>query len=307
LGLAIVKRTADLLKLRIGLHSTPGTRVGLFGLAAAGTRTQIMTAQTMPEQNANGATKAILVIDDDADVLDSMRLLLSSWGHRVVAVASLEQALHALQNLPNATGVPPFDLILSDFRLAENVSGVDVVRAVRQACGYDIPAVVITGDTSVDSINSITGAQLEGLLESRDEYTAERVFWVPPEARWQNLQNQAARPDIATLIDDAILAVERDNPNLKGKLPRDYARRGIAPEKMKGLIDLIANIGFVMVVHPSVPAKTVQEFVQLARSHSRPLNMSSGSSMVELIGEQFKTTTGTKNIVSAAYKAPARS
>jgi type I restriction enzyme M protein len=90
----------------------------------------------------------------------------------------------------------------------------------------------------------IKGPQLESLLENRDEYTAERVFWVPPEARWQNLQNQATRPDIATLIDDAILAVERDNPNLKNKLPRDYARRGIAPEKLKGLIDLIANIGF---------------------------------------------------------------
>ena len=92
--------------------------------------------------------------------------------------------------------------------------------------------------------DGITGPQLESLLENRDEYTAERVFWVPPESRWANLQNQAARPDIATLIDDAILAVERDNPNLKNKLPRDYARRGIAPEKMKGLIDLIADIGF---------------------------------------------------------------
>jgi type I restriction enzyme M protein len=92
--------------------------------------------------------------------------------------------------------------------------------------------------------DGITGAQLDRLLENRDEYTAERVFWVPPEARWANLQNQAARPDIATLIDDAILAVERDNPGLKGKLPRDYARRSIAPEKMKGLIDLIADIGF---------------------------------------------------------------
>jgi type I restriction enzyme M protein len=90
----------------------------------------------------------------------------------------------------------------------------------------------------------IKGEQLERLLESRDEYTAERVFWVPPEARWSNLQNQATRADIATLIDDAILAVERDNPNLKGKLPRDYARRGIEPVKMKGLIDLIADIGF---------------------------------------------------------------
>ena len=92
--------------------------------------------------------------------------------------------------------------------------------------------------------DNITGKQLESLLENRDEYTAERVFWVPPEARWPNLQNQATRPDIATLIDDAILAVERDNPNLKGKLPRDYARRGIEPVKLKGLIDLIADIGF---------------------------------------------------------------
>ncbi len=92
--------------------------------------------------------------------------------------------------------------------------------------------------------DGITGKQLESLLESRDEYTAERVFWVPPESRWPNLQNQATRPDIATLIDDAILAVERDNPNLKSKLPRDYARRGIEPIKMKGLIDLIAGIGF---------------------------------------------------------------
>ena len=90
----------------------------------------------------------------------------------------------------------------------------------------------------------IEGTQIERLLENRDEYTAERVFWVPPEARWTNLQNQATRPDIATLIDDAILAVERDNLNLKGKLPRDYARRGIAPEKMKALIDLFADIGF---------------------------------------------------------------
>ena len=99
----------------------------------------------------------------------------------------------------------------------------------------------LRGELEADGIN---GGQLERLLESRDEYTAERVFWVHPEARWANLQNQASRPDVATLIDDAIFAIERDNTNLKGKLPRDYARRGIAPEKMKALIDLVAGIGF---------------------------------------------------------------
>src|SRR5690606_16708646 len=58
------------------------------------------------------------------------------------------------------------------------------------------------------------------------------------------LQNQAVDANIAVFIDDAILAVERDNPNLKNKLPRDYARRGIDPVRLKGLIDLVANIGF---------------------------------------------------------------
>lgn len=90
----------------------------------------------------------------------------------------------------------------------------------------------------------ITGPQADSLLESRDEYTAERVFWVPPVARWGNIQRQATRPDIAALIDDAIVAIESDNPNLKGKLPRDYARRGIEPIKLKAVIDLVADIGF---------------------------------------------------------------
>ena len=92
--------------------------------------------------------------------------------------------------------------------------------------------------------DGIAATQIEPLLESRDEYTAENVFWVPPESRWSNLRAQARQANIATLLDDAILAVERDNPNLKGKLPRDYARRGIPPEKLGGLIDLVSDIGF---------------------------------------------------------------
>lgn len=90
--------------------------------------------------------------------------------------------------------------------------------------------------------DGIEDNKAEALLESRDEYTAENVFWVPPEARWSNIQNQGKQPNIARLIDDAMYAIERDNPKLKGKLPRDYARRGIAPERLGGLIDQIASI-----------------------------------------------------------------
>ena len=63
--------------------------------------------------------------------------------------------------------------------------------------------------------DGITGPQLESLLENRDEYTAERVFWVPPESRWQNLQSQATRPEIATLI-DVWLSQKMNRPGIRG-------------------------------------------------------------------------------------------
>jgi type I restriction enzyme M protein len=75
-----------------------------------------------------------------------------------------------------------------------------------------------------------------------DEYRAANVFWVPPEARWDNLQAQARQPTIGRLVDDAMAAIERDNPALKGVLPRDYARPALDKQRLGQLIDLISNI-----------------------------------------------------------------
>lgn len=88
----------------------------------------------------------------------------------------------------------------------------------------------------------LSAQALENLLESRDEYTAENVFWVPPEARWKEIQAKGKTPGIGKLIDDAMYAIESVNLKLKGKLPSDYARRGIAPERLGGLIDQIGSI-----------------------------------------------------------------
>ena len=60
--------------------------------------------------------------------------------------------------------------------------------------------------------------------EDPDEYLADNVFWVPREARWSHLQANARLPTIGTLIDDAMRAIEKDNEQLKGVLPKDYAR-----------------------------------------------------------------------------------
>jgi len=60
--------------------------------------------------------------------------------------------------------------------------------------------------------------------EDPDEYQAENVFWVPQDARWEYLEKNAKKPTIGKLVDDAMDAIEKDNPSLKGVLPKNYAR-----------------------------------------------------------------------------------
>jgi len=79
--------------------------------------------------------------------------------------------------------------------------------------------------------------------EDKDEYLADNIFWVPPEARWSYLQKNAKRPEIGTLVDDALTAIERDNKVLKGVLPKDYARPALDKARLGEIIDLIATIG----------------------------------------------------------------
>ena len=78
--------------------------------------------------------------------------------------------------------------------------------------------------------------------EDPDEYKAENVFWVPAEARWSHLQANAKLPTIGKIVDDAMVAIERDNPRLKGVLPKDYARPGLDKQRLGELIDVIATI-----------------------------------------------------------------
>jgi type I restriction enzyme M protein len=78
--------------------------------------------------------------------------------------------------------------------------------------------------------------------EDKDEYKAENVFWVPKEARWSHLQANAKQPTIGKLVDDAMVAIERDNPRLKGVLPKDYARPALDKHRLGELIDLIGTI-----------------------------------------------------------------
>lgn len=79
--------------------------------------------------------------------------------------------------------------------------------------------------------------------EDPDEYRAVNIFWVPKEARWSHLKASAKQPTIGKTIDDAMLAIERDNLSLKGVLPKDYAHPRLDKQRLGQLIDLIGNIG----------------------------------------------------------------
>jgi len=94
-------------------------------------------------------------------------------------------------------------------------------------------------DAFVELYDRLKAEEAEG---ADPEYKAENVFFVPPSARWSFLQSHAKQPSIGKTVDEAMDAIERENPSLKGVLPKVYARQNLDPTSLGGLIDLIGNI-----------------------------------------------------------------
>jgi two-component system, sensor histidine kinase len=146
LGLAIVRRIADILDYRVSVQSQAGAG-SCFSLSVPrGDPRQI-------EQNAEQLApaldllrgKTILVIDDEVCVLQSMRELLSRWGCVALTASAARAAVEIVR-----TRVP--DIVVADLRLRAGSSGVDAIQHVRDAIGGAVPAVIITGETDVEAL-----------------------------------------------------------------------------------------------------------------------------------------------------------
>lgn len=87
------------------------------------------------------------------------------------------------------------------------------------------------------------------LAEDKDEYTAERIFFVPQEARWEKIAAAARTPEIGTVIDDAMRAIEKENKRLKDILPKTFARPELDKRRLGDVVDLFTNIK--MIAHGS--------------------------------------------------------
>jgi two-component system, sensor histidine kinase len=146
LGLAIVERLCRLLDHPIELTSTPGRGSHFFvsvPLTAA-----VASPALLPQPAVDHAIgKSVVVIDDDALVLDGMRGVLKSWGCDVVTAISGDAALAALSEREQRP-----DIIISDYRLRDGKTGFDVIESIRRRFGTPIPAFLISGDTAPERL-----------------------------------------------------------------------------------------------------------------------------------------------------------
>jgi type I restriction enzyme M protein len=86
-------------------------------------------------------------------------------------------------------------------------------------------------------------SEAESDPEDRDEYTARNIFWVPQAARWSQMAAKAKSPRVGEIVDKAMIAIEHDNPRLRGVLPKEYARPSLGSTRLGALIDLVNGIG----------------------------------------------------------------
>ena len=152
LGLAIVKRLADLLDHSLMLRSLPNCG-STFAIELPRVATGAVIAPEMgPEILLSDSLEGVkvLVIDDDTMVRESLTHLLLLWGCQVEHAAGgigLAQALYQRDWCP--------DVILCDYRLADNMDGIAVIRALRQVFGNQLPAAIVTGDTELQTLHSV--------------------------------------------------------------------------------------------------------------------------------------------------------
>ena len=85
----------------------------------------------------------------------------------------------------------------------------------------------------------------DGFEEDKDEYTAENIFFVPESARWSAISAAAHMPEIGTVIDDAMRAIEKENKRLKDILPKNFARPELDKRRLGEVVDLFTNIQMI--------------------------------------------------------------
>lgn len=151
LGLSIVKRLCQLMQHEINVSSILG-KGSCFSLTLpiANFKPDLSVIASIEAKDFlhdNLAGCRVLVLEDDAAVLEGMNVLLKRWGCSVKTAASLHEAKAVLDK-----NKEKLDLLIVDYRLSGNVSGIDAVNSIQQCLNYPIAVLIITGDTAPDRL-----------------------------------------------------------------------------------------------------------------------------------------------------------
>jgi signal transduction histidine kinase/CheY-like chemotaxis protein len=158
LGLAIVRRLARLLGHEVTVASCPGrgSRFGVVAPRVTGVRVPL-PRESAGVASAGGALSGatVAVVDDDASSVEAMRTLFAAWGATVAGGRDADDALAELAHLERCP-----DLIVADLRLERDASGLDAVATLRHEMGTRVPALVVSGDTSLSAVQAVRNAGL---------------------------------------------------------------------------------------------------------------------------------------------------
>lgn len=158
LGLAIVRRLCELMDMPLEMESIEGHGTLFRLIVPGGDPAQIKKKAFRGGAPMEATGRRVLVIDDELQVLQSMRYMLESWGCEVLLA---ESARDALKVIALTDEVP--EVILSDYRLRDNLNGIDAIAVVRESVERELPAVIITGDTSPERLKEVTQTGLQVL------------------------------------------------------------------------------------------------------------------------------------------------
>lgn len=152
MGLAIVQRLAHLLGHTLTVRSWPGRgsvfRLWLEGSGQAALADFALAAETVP--GALDASRTVLVLDDEEAIRTSVSQLLAAWGYEVIVAATTDEALGHVRALAAQGGV--LDCIVTDLRLRAGDDGIAAIDRLRRTCGFDVPALIVTGDTAPEQM-----------------------------------------------------------------------------------------------------------------------------------------------------------
>jgi len=167
LGLAIVRRLCELMDIPLEMQSQEG-RGTVFRLVVPGGDPAQIKPRMRFDNTMQAKHRRVLVIDDEPQVLQGMRHMLEGWGCKVMLAESARDALKAIA----ITDFLP-ELIVSDLRLGDNQNGVDAVAAVHESLESDVPAIIISGDTSTEQLKQV---KKTGLLFLHKPVAADELY-----------------------------------------------------------------------------------------------------------------------------------